>query len=72
MTVTVTVPAAWAGALTVILVVDVTCTVVPAVPPKLTVVDPMTKPVPVRVTLVPAAVLPAEGETAVTVGAAVS
>ena len=67
VTVTSTVPTAWAGAVTVIVVALLTVMAVPAVPPKLTVAGVM-KLVPVRVTTVPAVVGPASGLTAVTVG----
>lgn len=69
---TVTVPAPWAGDVTMIWVV-LTKVTVPAptmVPPKVTVVAPVTNPVPVRVTVVPPAVGPTGGVTLVTVGAA--
>ena len=70
--VTVTVPAPWAGEVTLISVV-LTKVTEPAgiiVPPNVTVVAPETKPVPVRVTVVPPAAGPAPGVTLVMVGAA--
>ncbi len=63
-----TVPAASAGATAVIDVALLTTTPVPAVPPKLTAVAPV-KLVPVSVTDVPPPRGPADGLTAVTVGA---
>ena len=69
VTVTSTVAAATAGLVTVIWVALFTVTPVPAVVPKSTAVAPV-KAVPVTVTLVPPAVGPELGLTAVTVGAA--
>jgi hypothetical protein len=68
VTVTSTVPAAWAGEVTEQLVVVEQLTPVPAVAPKLTVVAPMTNPVPLTVTAVLPVIGPVEGLTAVTVG----
>jgi hypothetical protein len=67
VTVTSTVPAACAGATTVMLVELATTTLVPAVPPKLT-VAPLTKLVPVTVTDVPPPIAPEVGAMLVTVG----
>ena len=64
---TLTAPATWAGMVQVIVLELTTMTLVAAVPPKVTPVAPV-KFDPVRVTLVPPAVLPMAGETAVTVG----
>ena len=69
VTVTSTVPATSAGEVAVQLVV-VHETAVPAVPPKLTVVEPTKKPVPVMVTTVPPPSAPAPGEMAVMAGMA--
>jgi hypothetical protein len=68
--VTSTVPADPAGDVAVIEVEEMTVTPVAAVPPKLTVVAPMMKPVPVIVTVVLPDVGPEVGEIDVTVGAA--
>ena len=68
--VTVTAPAAPAGAVALIDVADTNVTAVPALAPKFTVVAPETNPVPVRVTTVPPARGPFVGLNAVTVGAA--
>jgi len=70
VTVTFAAPAAPAGALAVIWVVDTKFTVALALPPKFTVVAPETNPVPVMVTDVPPAVDPLVGLNDVTVGAA--
>ena len=67
VTVTSTIPAACAGEMTVIDVELTTTTLVPGVPPKLT-VAPVAKLVPVIVTGVAPVVGPAFGLTAVTVG----
>ena len=67
VTVMSTKPAAWAGEVTVSEVPETTLTLVPAVPPKLT-LEPLTKLVPVTVTEVPPGVGPEVGFTAVTVG----
>ena len=69
VTTTLTAPAAWAGAVAVILVLLPTVTLVAAVPPKVT-EAPVTKFVPVRVTAVPPAIGPLFGETLLTVGGA--
>jgi hypothetical protein len=69
VTVTSTVPTDPAGACTVSDVFDVTLNAVAATPPKCTPLAPV-KPLPVTVTLVPPAVVPEDGETPVTVGAA--
>lgn len=66
---TVTAPAAWAGAVAVIVVALVTTTFVAFVPPNVTVVAPV-RFVPVIVTLVPPSVVPELGLTLVTVGVA--
>lgn len=63
-----TAPAACAGVVAVIEVLEFTVTPVAAVPPKVTAPDPR-KFVPVIVTAVPPDVVPPVGETAVTVGA---
>ena len=69
VTVTVTVAVAWAGVFTVREVVPVTWTVTPWLPePNVTVVAPVRNPEPVRVRVVPPAVLPAFGVTLVRVG----
>ena len=67
---TVTVPAAWAGELTLTweALTKVTEAAGMTVPPTVTVVAPETKPVPVRVSEVPPAVGPALGVTLVMVG----
>lgn len=72
VTFTVTVPGAWPGAVTRSSVVLTKWTVpgVTVVAPKATVVAPVTKPVPVRVTVVPPVVGPADGVTLVMVGVA--
>ena len=71
VTVTVTVPAAWAGVFAVIFDVESTETVVPGWPaPNATVVAPGTNPVPVRITVVAPATLPALGAMLERVGAA--
>ena len=67
-TVTSTAPGDSAGATAVIEVAELTVTLVPAVDPNFTVL-PEANPVPVMVTDVPPAVVPAVGLTAVTVGA---
>ena len=67
VTLTVTVPAAWAGAFTVMSVPLTTVTVVPAAVPKVT-VAPGRNPEPVRVTVLPPEVGPATGATFVRVG----
>ena len=67
VTVTSTVPAAWAGEVTVICVLETKVTPVPGVPPKLTVAA-LVNPVPVIVTRVPPANGPDVGEMPVTVG----
>jgi hypothetical protein len=67
VTVTVTAPAACAGAVAVIDVLFTTVTPVAAVPPKLT-VAPERKPVPAIVTAVPPLALPVLGVIEVTVG----
>ena len=67
VTVTVTVPLACAGDVTVIDVADVTVTLVAAVVPKETVVV-LVNPVPVIVTVVPPVAGPVAGEMPVTVG----
>ena len=67
MAFTVTVPAPWAGEITLISVA-LTKVTVPfgiVVPPNVTAVAPETKPLPVRVTTVPPAVGPASGVTLV-------
>jgi hypothetical protein len=70
VTVTSTVPAVWAGDVTVMVVpLPPTVKVVTTVLPKLTAVAPV-KLLPVMVTLVPPAIGPPVGETPVTVGAA--
>jgi hypothetical protein len=66
-TVTSTVPAGPAGAVTVILLVELTVNVAAAEEPKLTAETPL-KLVPVIVTVVPPATGPADGLTPVTVG----
>jgi hypothetical protein len=68
VTVTVTVPTAWAGALTVIEVPDTTWTVVPGLPTPKATVAPVTNPVPLRVTDEPAVSGPAGGVTVVRIG----
>jgi hypothetical protein len=68
MTVTSTRPAEAAGVVAVRVVPLATLTDVAAAEPKSTVVEPVMKPVPVIVTLVPPTRGPAPGETAVTVG----
>src|SRR5439155_25949853 len=68
VTVTSTTPAACAGLVTVIFVSETTTTFVPAAAPKCTEVAPV-NPHPVRVTEVPPAVEPKEGETPSTAGA---
>ena len=68
VTVTVTVPAPWAGDFTVRVVVPVTCTVVPWFPAPNVTVAPVRNPVPVSVTTVPPAGLPPAGVTLVSVG----
>ena len=70
VTITAAVPAVPDGVVTEQEVVVLQLMAVPAVPPTVMEVDPMTKPVPVTVTTVPAASGPAEGVMAVTVGAA--
>ena len=67
-TVTSTAPTASDGEVALHEVVDVQETALPAVPPKLAVVLPVTKPVPVTVTRVPPASRPVVGLMAVTVG----
>ena len=69
VTVTLTMPAAWAGDLTVILVLETTIRLEPAVAPNLTAVA-LVNPVPVTVTKVLPVVGPFVGETAVTIGRA--
>ena len=66
---TLTAPAAWAGVVAVIVVALLTVNELAAVPPKLTAVVPV-RLVPVRVTVVPPAVLPVGGVTWVRVGVA--
>jgi hypothetical protein len=68
LTVTVTVAAEWASVTAVIVVPDTTVQLVAGVVPKFTEVTPVTNPVPVRVTVVPPAVGPADGATADSVG----
>jgi hypothetical protein len=68
VTVTLTAPAACAGVVAVIVVAFTTVTPVALVPPRVT-VAPLTKPVPLIVTLVPPAVGPEVGLIPVTVGA---
>jgi len=69
VTVTVTVPAAWAGLVALQVVVEAQLTAVAAVPPNVTVVAPkLLKPVPLIVTAVPPAVEPLGGDTLVTAG----
>jgi hypothetical protein len=63
-------PVTLGGDVAVNVVSDVTVTAVAGVVPKATEVDPSTKPDPVTVTVVPPAVGPLSGLTAVTVGAA--
>jgi hypothetical protein len=70
VTVTSTIPAVWAGAVTVILELEFTVRLVPAVVPNLTAVAPV-NPLPARVTRVPPAAGPLAGETAVTLGRAI-
>jgi hypothetical protein len=70
VTVTSTVPAACVGVVTEQLVVVEQLTPVPAVDPKLTVVAPVTNPVPVMVTVVPPVVAPVLGAIPVMVGTA--
>ena len=71
VTVTVTVPAACAGAFAVILVVETTWTVSPAFPaPNVTLAPATRNPDPVSVTVVPPAVLPADGVIEVSTGTA--
>ncbi|MGC9960587.1 MAG: hypothetical protein ABSE47_01645 [Acidimicrobiales bacterium] len=65
-----TMPAGSAGEVATQLVVEAQLTAVPAPEPKLTVLEPATKPVPVIVTTVPPTSGPALGETAVTDGVA--
>jgi hypothetical protein len=60
-------PAACFGATTVSVVVDKTCSFVPADPPKLTLVT-LRKPLPVTVTVVPPPGTPAAGDTPDTAG----
>jgi hypothetical protein len=67
VTVTVAAPAACAGVVAVIVVAFTTVTPVAAVPPNVT-VAPLTKPVPLIVTLVPPAVGPLVGAIPLTVG----
>jgi hypothetical protein len=67
VTITLTVPAVPAGIVALIVVELVTLTPVAALPPMVT-VAPVTKLVPVMVTLVPPAVGPEGGDIAVTVG----
>jgi hypothetical protein len=69
VTLTSTVPAAWAGEVVVILVLETTVKEAAAVVPKFTDVAPV-KLVPVMVTGVPPAIGPDVGETALTVGRA--
>ena len=69
VTVTLTMPAVPAGAVALIDVAETKVTAVPAFAPNFTVVAPLTKPVPVRVTTVPPATGPLDGLSAVTVGA---
>ena len=71
VTVTVTAPAGFAGVTAVMVVEFTTTTPVAATPPKVT-VAPLTKPVPVMVTLVPPPVVPEGGLTFVIVGAGVA
>ena len=66
VTVTFTVPAAWAGAVTVICV-EVLVTIVAALPPKETPVA-AARPVPVMVTVLPPAVVPDVGDRVVSTG----
>ena len=68
--VTLTVPTDPAGAVAVMEVAELTTTLAAALAPKLTAVDPLTNPVPVRVTTVPPATGPLVGLRPVTVGAA--
>lgn len=64
-----TAPSEPAGGETVSDVAELTVTLVPGCPaPKLTLVPPVTKPVPVRVTAIPPVAGPAPGATAVTTG----
>ena len=72
VTVTSTVPATSAGEVAVHKVVEVHETAVPAVPPKLAVVEPTTKLVPVMVTTVPPTSGPLLGEMAVMTGGRVT
>lgn len=67
---TFTAPADPAGAVARMEVADTNVTAVPALAPNFTVVAPLMKPVPVRVTTVPAVRRPRVGLSAVTVGAA--
>ncbi len=68
VTVTLTAPAAWAGATAVALVADTTVKVAAEIVPKETAVV-ADRPVPVRVTVVPPVAGPVAGATLVTVGA---
>ena len=70
VTVTLTVPAAPDGLVTVICVPE-SLAIFPAAPPKLTPVAPA-RLVPLMVTAVPPAVLPLDGDTPVTAGAGVT
>ena len=70
VTVTLTMPAVPAGAVALIDVAETKVTEVPAVEPNITVVAPLTNPVPVRVTTVPPATGPLAGLSEVTAGAA--
>ena len=65
-----TFPAASAGEVAVHKTAEEQLTAVPAVSPKLAVVAPVTKPVPVMDTAVPAVSGPADGLMALTVGTA--
>src|ERR1700683_725433 len=69
VTVMSTVPAAWAGEVTVSEVEEVTMTPVPAVAPNLTVVVPLMKFAPVTITVAAPPVGPAFGLTPLTMGA---
>ena len=71
VTVVSTTPAGSAGAVAEQVVAELQLTAVPAVPPKATVVAPVTKPEPVMVTVVPPVAGPVVGVMAVTEGASV-
>ncbi|CAB5004577.1 unannotated protein [freshwater metagenome] len=70
VTVTVAAPATPAGEVAVAEVAELTTTLVAGLAPNFTVVAPPMKPVPLRVTTVPAVRRPRVGLSAVTVGAA--